>query len=409
MVLKINREPNPEHLRKYRGLLNSVGISELQPQWKERITDFLEWLIRERTLATTYGYGVRVFEFAKYTGGDFLSPTDEELKSYLGGKKSKGVSATNINITVTALTKFYTWLLGKNPKCLENIKDEYIKGTGSKREEIITEEELDKLIQASDFPRDKALWSLLYDSGCRIGELQTLRVKDIEMNDYGLTMKVNGKTGQRWVVVVGNSIVYLQEWLKVHPTNKDRDAYVFCEIRGKSRGKFLERQRIANNLNNATERAGIRHLHPHLFRHTRASLLASLNVAEAPLESQMGWVHGSQMSRVYVDLEGKQHESAILKAYGIQKEEKPKEITRPRECPRCQELNPSNSSQCSRCFLPFDIKLVPDSELLGIAEDYKRIFRDMLFDLLEDEYQDKGDKKKLDSIKKIRDSGINLF
>ena len=257
MVLKINREPNPEHLRKYRGLLNSVGISELHPKWKERITDFLEWLIRERTLATTYGYGVRVFEIAKYTGGDFLSPTDEELKSYIGSKKAKGVSATNINITVTALTKFYTWLLGKNPKCLGNIKDEYIKGTGSKREEIITEEELDKLIQASDYPRDKALWSLLYDSGCRIGELQTLRVKDIEMNDYGLTMKVNGKTGQRWVVVVGNSIVYLQEWLKVHPANKDRDAYVFCEIRGKSRGKFLERQRIANNLNNATERAGI--------------------------------------------------------------------------------------------------------------------------------------------------------
>jgi hypothetical protein len=55
--------------------------------------------------------------------------------------------------------------------------------------------------------------------------------------------------------------------------------------------------------------------------------LASLNAAEAPLESQMGWVHGSQISRVYVDLEGKQHESAILKAYGIQKEEKPKEIT----------------------------------------------------------------------------------
>jgi site-specific recombinase XerC len=227
-VLKINRELNSERLSKYRELLNSVGISELQPQWKAGITDFLEWLIRERTLATTYGYAVRVFEFAEYTRGDFLSPTDEELKSYIGSKKAKGVSATNISITVTALTKFYTWLPVKNPKCLENIKDEYIKGTRSKREEIITEDELDRLIQVSDYPRDKALWSLLYDSGCRIGELQTLRVKDIEMNDYGHTMKVNGKTGQRWVVVVGNSIVYLQEWLKVHQTNKDRDAYVFC-------------------------------------------------------------------------------------------------------------------------------------------------------------------------------------
>ena len=123
----------------------------------------------------------------------------------------------------------------------------------------------------------------------------------------------------------------------------------------------------------------------------------------------MGWVNGSQMARTYIHLSGKQQEDAILKAYGIQKEDKHIDYEKPKECPRCKELNPSNATQCSRCFLPFDVKLVPDAELLGVVADYKRVFRDMLFDLLEDEYNDKGDKAKIETLKKIRKSGIDLF
>ena len=45
---------------------------------------------------------------------------------------------------------------------------------------------------------------MLYDSGCRIGELLTLRVKDIEYDDYGIRLTVNGKTGVRRVRTVGD-------------------------------------------------------------------------------------------------------------------------------------------------------------------------------------------------------------
>jgi site-specific recombinase XerC len=51
--------------------------------------------------------------------------------------------------------------------------------------------------------RDKALISLLYDSGCRISELLTMDRKDLGFDQYGAKITVSGKTGVRAVRIVG--------------------------------------------------------------------------------------------------------------------------------------------------------------------------------------------------------------
>ena len=92
-----------------------------------------------------------------------------------------------------------------------------------------------------------------------------------------------------------------------------------------------------------------RRIYPHLFRHTRATMLAS-NVTEAPLEAQMDWVHGSKMTKTYVHLSGIDQDNAILKAHGIEvKGEDPINMDRPHNCPRCNELNDKVSRFCWKC------------------------------------------------------------
>ncbi len=55
-------------------------------------------------------------------------------------------------------------------------------------------------------------------------------------------------------------------------------------------------------------------------------------------------------------------DNAILKAYGIDIKERKEIEEKPRKCPRCDSLNPSNAKYCHNCWLPFDEKLALDYE-----------------------------------------------
>jgi hypothetical protein len=258
------------------------------------------------------------------------------------------------------IKKFYKWHMGRNkvyPEFLDGVKrpkhHEMVKA-----EDLVTPEEVNSLINSSKNPRDRALFSLLYISGARIGELLGMRIEDLAFDDYGALLKVNteryGKTGYRQIRIIGNSIAYLKAWLDYHPDRLNRSAWLFCGIAEGINGEQLSKWDVYSIIRKAKKRSGIKKkIYPHLFRHTRATILAR-NVTEAPLESQMGWVHGSRQTRTYVHLSLRDQDNAILKAYGIKvDEDETIKEDRPKECQRCHELNPSDATYCRKCWLPF--------------------------------------------------------
>ena len=99
-----------------------------------------------------------------------------------------------------ALTKFYPWFLKEqNPSCISWIKTNNQPNRNVKPDNMITEEEVQKLAGVLNNARDRTLTYTLHDSGCRIGELLALRNKDIEFDEYGAILSVTGKTGYRRV------------------------------------------------------------------------------------------------------------------------------------------------------------------------------------------------------------------
>ena len=159
-------------------------------------------------------------------------------------------------------------------------------------------------------------------------------------------------------MVVGSSISYLREWQNSHPFRDDSNAWFFCGLESENRGKKLEHANVYKFLRKGLKDAKIeRRIYPHLFRQTRATILAS-RVTEAPLEAQMGWLHGSRMTQTYVYLSGRDQDVAILKAYGIAvKEEKPIESQKPSLCPRCREPNDPKARFCWKCGMILDRSL----------------------------------------------------
>src|SRR3990170_1809035 len=90
-------------------------------------------------------------------------------------------------------------------------------------EEILTEDDIKKLVESANNLRDKAFILVLYESGCRIGEILSLRIRNVQFDDYGAALIVNGKTGDRRVRII-LSAPKLASWIEYHPLKKNTDA-----------------------------------------------------------------------------------------------------------------------------------------------------------------------------------------
>ncbi len=228
-------------------------------------------------------------------------------------------------------------------------------------EDMLSEEEIEKMINACEHPRDKAMIACLYESGTRISELGDLKIKHVKFDQYGAALMVDGKTGMRRVRIIFSS-PYLATWLDNHPFRQNPEAFVWVGIGTVGRNVPLQYGAIRMHLKRIAEKAGIKkRIHPHLFRHSRSTHLAK-HLTEAQMKQYLGWVQGSDMAAIYVHLSGRDVDDALLKMHGIVTDEKKDVQMSPKKCARCSVMNSPTTKFCSKCGMALDIKVVLEIE-----------------------------------------------
>jgi len=260
------------------------------------------------------------------------------------------------------LKRFYKWL--REQEGQEFGRGEYPKEVkwftvSMKRErkilprQMLDEKDLERILEQTTNSRDRCFVFLLYESGCRIGELLDLQLKDIEQDQFGARITVHGKTGERVVRIIDSS-PSLNIWLKEHPKSNDEESYLFCGLNGHQRGKYLDDNFFRILLHKLGKKAGIRKpINPHHFRHSAATRYAN-TLTEAQLCEYLGWVQGSQEARTYVHLSGRDLDDAILTMHGKKKAKIEEVKTEPKICPRCKTVNDHLSQFCHTCGLGLD-------------------------------------------------------
>ncbi len=365
-----------DHARNLERKLANLEASALSEGTKNSIRGFIDKCAADGlSLARRSFYATYLKGLAEILGSAFRRPKRADIERALTEIEARNYEAwTKIGYRVT-IKKFYRWALGRDeelPPCVKwiKVKKDGIRNRLPRAEDLLTDEEVSGLIRMCLNERDRALVSLLDDSGVRIGELLTLRVGDVAFDAYGLVIHVEGKTGRRRVRVVGNSIAHVAAWLEVHPAREDRVAPLFTGLDERTHGRAMNYAQGAKVFRSAARRAKItKPVNPHSFRHRRATILAK-RVPEAPLEAQMGWVPGSQMAKVYVHLSGRDVDEAILRAHGIKTVEEKPEATA-KACGRCGTLNTADANSCRKCGLPLDEKTALEvQEKVQVLDDF---------------------------------------
>jgi len=341
--------------RRIESVLRRIKNSSIPEESKKNILDFYrECILRGYSKARTIKYLDTLERTARLLGKPFEEAKKEDIQDLIAEIEQRDYSEWTKHDYKVILRVFYRWL--RNCDYPEETSWIKLKSTKNHKlpEELLTVEEVNKLVDAAEHIRDKAFIQTLYESGCRIGELLALQIKHVKIDNFGAVLLVNGKTGQRRVRVIA-SAPKLQQWIENHPLKTDPNAPLWVTVGTNSRNKVWNYGTAKEVLKKLVKKAGIKkRIYPHLFRHTRATHLAN-HLTEAQMKQYFGWVQGSKMASIYVHLSGRDVDKALLKLNGIKVEEDEKEPEfKPKVCPRCKARNSPDAKFCSKCGMCLD-------------------------------------------------------
>jgi integrase/recombinase XerD len=297
-----------------------------------------------------------IFVVSKELGKPLEQATEEDIRKIISSiERSPRAEWTKLDYRII-VRKFYTWLRKTKdyPPEVAWISVRFKKNSKRLPEDLLNEEEVKRLILNANNPMYEALIAVLYETGCRIGELLPLDIKQISQDKYGFILTVHGKTGGRRVRIV-YSVPYLSAWLNKHPLRDDPNSPVWMSKRTKQQIGY---KNVIKLIREIAKKAEItKRVNPHSFRHARATAMAN-HLTEAQMKEYFGWVQESKMAAVYVHLSGRDVDTAILKANGIViDDEKNTSKLISTTCFRCKESNEPTNKFCKKCGIALDENL----------------------------------------------------
>ena len=221
---------------------------------------------------------------------------------------------------------------------------------------LLTEAEVKRILEACKTSRDRAIISMLYEGGFRIGEMGNLRWRQVQFNEWNVAINVDDKTGKPRFVPLVMSKPYIAQWKNDYPLALEDDAYVFVTAYRNEGEQIqynqLQYQGIAKKFRTIAVKAGIdKKITPHLLRHSRITHLIQQGYSESVIKLMMWGNITTDMFRTYAHLVNSdiENEVAIKQGITIPEQRKKSDMLEPRQCPVCYTINGPTYNFCSTC------------------------------------------------------------
>ncbi|MGB4506976.1 MAG: tyrosine-type recombinase/integrase, partial [Candidatus Methanoculleus thermohydrogenotrophicum] len=165
--------------------------------------------------------------------------------------------------------RFYLWLVKRGyvdipADIIKEIKNPQYDTQTKTEDNILTGEEVSRLIEAAKSIKYKALLGVMYEAGLRSGEVASLKWKDVTFHEWGAKVRTAEKTGRLRTIPIITYREYLAKWKSSYPGDPTGDNFVFLT----SRGEPMQYRGLAKAVSNFAKAAGIKKkITLHTFRH----------------------------------------------------------------------------------------------------------------------------------------------
>ena len=214
---------------------------------------------------TVERYRYIISRFMKYINVPLKKVTVYHIRGYMMAEKDRGIAENTLAGYRDVYMSLFGWLhreglIPTNPCAnLEPVK---------KKKEVrkpLSTVEIERLKEACSSLRDKAIITFLLSTGCRISEVCSLNIEDIDFRTMEVTVLGKGNK-ERTAYLDSVAGLYLNKYLK----SAERENGPLFAGKGSTR---LKPGGVRCMLKKVAARAGVDNVHPHRFRRTLATSL----------------------------------------------------------------------------------------------------------------------------------------
>lgn len=233
---------------------------------------------RSANTARTYTDNVKRFLIEVGKHPDQLQLNDARL--YILKKRREGISAEYCNNINSSIAFFFKHVLHKfwDQEIVPRMKRDYT------LPDVLSVEEVERMINTATEIRNKALIALIYSSGLRLNEAASLKPEDIYMSTMQVHVTDTKTHRDRWTILSLTALGYLKEYW--HSYNIPREKLFVSLI---SPHKPLKGSGIEIMIRTVARDAGIKkRVYPHLLRHSFATHLLEQGVQIEYIQTLLG-------------------------------------------------------------------------------------------------------------------------
>jgi len=244
-------------------LLLHPAVDKLRREWENNLDDFLVYKGQSSAKSTARFYEQQLvlllrwsvehqIEFENFRGRDLARYIDWRSKQYSKSRPDDLISKCTLQHDANCAKVFFKWAKQQDLLPRDPLADYRVTKPSGRKAGCPTEDQARALLESFDTrydarknpgakylslearkfhrTRNKAIVTGLFDTGCRIGEMLALKVKDYDPEGLTVTFRDTKTGGDRTAVISRAWTETVDEYLRFRPRNSRADSLFVSEF-----------------------------------------------------------------------------------------------------------------------------------------------------------------------------------